>query len=228
MAISTTIGLSLPWLGRAKQIRCCRLVDAGIVASCETPVPDAWQHFLSSLAPELAAQHQNPPDDVLELAGGRTIGVDEIFVLLVEQLMTPIRIGPRAVRSDRSSAAHLAGSWRHNVFRQVRAVVVLRKVGLLNEARPNARMCLEHAIALRRLALAADEGRLEPLMEEIAYQAQQRQLDELKHLEELDRASGGLNQHLVSGGRMSRVSWNFGGGPVSIRLRSPGDHCIRW
>ncbi len=27
-------------------------------------------------------------------------------------------------------------------------------------------------------------------------------------------------------GRMSRVPWNFGGGPVSIRLRSP-DHCAR-
>ena len=26
--------------------------------------------------------------------------------------------------------------------------------------------------------------------------------------------------------RMSRVPWNFGGGPVSIRLRSP-DHCAR-
>jgi Arm DNA-binding domain len=26
--------------------------------------------------------------------------------------------------------------------------------------------------------------------------------------------------------RMSRVLWNFGGGPVSIRLRSP-DHCAR-
>ncbi len=27
--------------------------------------------------------------------------------------------------------------------------------------------------------------------------------------------------------RMSRVPWNFGGGPVSIRLRSRGDHCSR-
>ncbi len=27
--------------------------------------------------------------------------------------------------------------------------------------------------------------------------------------------------------RMSRVPWNFGGGPVSIMLRSP-DHCARW
>jgi hypothetical protein len=26
--------------------------------------------------------------------------------------------------------------------------------------------------------------------------------------------------------RMSRVPWNFGGGPVNIRLRSP-DHCAR-
>lgn len=26
--------------------------------------------------------------------------------------------------------------------------------------------------------------------------------------------------------RLSRVPWNFGGGPVSIRLRSPG-HCAR-
>ena len=28
--------------------------------------------------------------------------------------------------------------------------------------------------------------------------------------------------------RMSRVPWNFGGGPVSIRLRSSGDHRTRW
>ncbi|MFZ2175680.1 MAG: hypothetical protein WAW17_16910, partial [Rhodococcus sp. (in: high G+C Gram-positive bacteria)] len=30
---------------------------------------------------------------------------------------------------------------------------------------------------------------------------------------------------LVAEGRMSRVPWNFGGGPMSIRLRSP-DHCV--
>jgi hypothetical protein len=29
---------------------------------------------------------------------------------------------------------------------------------------------------------------------------------------------------LVAALRMSRVPWNFGGGPVSIRLRSPGHH----
>jgi len=28
--------------------------------------------------------------------------------------------------------------------------------------------------------------------------------------------------------RMSRVPWNFGGGPVSIRLRSRCDHCSRF
>ena len=128
----------------------------------------------------------------------------EIFAVLVEQLTTPVPVGPRAVRSDRGSAARLAASWRHNVFRQVHAVVVLRKAGLLVEARSNARTCMEHAIALRRLGLAADDGQLGPLMEEIAYQAQQRQLDELKYLNELDHAGGGVNRHLVT------AAWNLG------------------
>jgi hypothetical protein len=167
----------------------------------ETPEPDAWQVFLSSLSPELAALHEHPPDDVLELAGGRTVDVAAIFAVLVEQLTTPVRVGPRAVRSDRGSSAQLAASWRHNLFRQVHAVVLLRKAGLLNEARPNARTCLEHAIALRRLALAAGDGQLGPLTEEITYQAQQRQLDELKYLDELDQAAGGVNRHLVTAAR---------------------------
>ena len=40
----------------------------------------------------------------------------------------------------------------------------------------------------------------------------------------LDQIAGNISA--VSQQRMSRVPWNFGGGPVSIRLRSP-DHCAR-
>lgn len=171
----------------------------------ERSEPNAWQHFLASLPPELAALHESPPDDVLQLADGRTIGVAEIFAVLVEQLTTQVRVGPRPVRSDRGNAALLAASWRHNVFRQVRAVVVLRNAGLLVEARPNARTCLEHAIFLRRLALAADDDQLGPLMEEMAYQAQKHQLDELRYLDELDQAGGGGNRDLVAAARNQQM-----------------------
>jgi hypothetical protein len=40
------------------------------------------------------------------------------------------------------------------------------------------------------------------------------------------RLGPGLDGLRVAVMRMSRVLWNFGGGPVSIRLRSP-DHCAR-
>jgi hypothetical protein len=69
----------------------------------ETPEPDAWQVFRSSLSPELSALHEHPPDDVLGLASGRTVDAAAIFAVLVEQLTTPVRVGPRAVRRDRGS-----------------------------------------------------------------------------------------------------------------------------
>ncbi len=166
------------------------------------PSADAWQDFLASLPPELASLHENPPEDVFDLGDGRLVTVDELFAVLSEQVATPPETGRRAVREDRNGAAQLAGAWRHATFGQARAVLTLREVSLLNEAQANARACLEHAIALRRLALAADDGRLEPLMEEIAFQAQRRGVAQLDYLDELDEHGDGTHRALLQATRI--------------------------
>lgn len=43
-------------------------------------------------------------------------------------------------------------------------------------------------------------------MEEMAYQAQQRQLDELKYLDELDQAAGGEHRNLVAAARSQQMA----------------------
>lgn len=165
------------------------------------PDADAWQRFLTSLPPELLALHENPSEDVFEPGDGRRVSVAELFAVLAEQVATTPGGGQRAVREDRGGAALLAGALRHAAFRQARAVLALRQFGLLTEAQPNARACLEQALTVRRLALAADEGQLEPLLEEIAYQAQRRQLQHLEYLEKLDEEAGGAHRALLLAAR---------------------------
>lgn len=163
---------------------------------------DAWRDYLASLSPGLAALHQNPPEDVFDLGDGRSVTVDELFTVLAEQVAAvPAGTGRRSTREDRGGAAQLAGAWRHATFGQARAVLALRAAGLLVEAQANARACFEHAVMLRRLALAADDGQLESLMEEIAYQAQQRGVKQLEYLVELDEANGGTHRALLQAAR---------------------------
>ena len=162
---------------------------------------DAWQEFLASLSPELAALHSNPPEDVFDLGSGRSVTVAELFTVLSEQVAVPLRTVGRSTREDRGGPALLAGAWRHATFGQARAVLALRAARLLVEAQANARACFEHAVMLRRLALAADDGQLEPLIEEIAYRAQQRGVKQLNYLEELDDANGGTHAALLHAAR---------------------------
>lgn len=95
----------------------------------------------------------------------------------------------------------LAAAWRHITFRQARAVLALFDVGLLPEAQANARACLEHAVLLRRLALAADDGTTESLLEQLAADQQKRQLQHLKYLDALDAAGGGQHRTLLEEAR---------------------------
>lgn len=162
---------------------------------------DAWREFIASLPPELAALHENPPEDVFDFDNGRSVTVAELFKVLSEQVAVPPGLVRRSTREDRAGPALLAGAWRHATFRQARAVLALRAASLLAEAQVNARACFEHAVMLRRLALAADDGQLETLIEEIAYRAQQRGVKQLDYLEELDDANGAPHGGLLQAAR---------------------------
>ncbi len=160
---------------------------------------DPLGDYLASLSPELAVLHENPLEDVLELGDGRSVTVAEVFSVLSEQVAGPV--AKRSLREDRGGAGMLAGAWRNATLGQARAVLALRQAGLLVEAQANARGCIEHAVMLRRLALAADDGQLEPLMEDVAYQAQQRGVKQLDYLEELDAANSGTHRALLQAAR---------------------------
>ncbi len=106
------------------------------------PSDDAWRRFLASLPPELAALHENPPEDVFDLGNGRLVTVGELFEVLSEQVAMPPGTGQRTVREDRMPAALLEGALRHATFGQARAVIALREARLITEAKPSARACL--------------------------------------------------------------------------------------
>ncbi len=62
----------------------------------------------------------------------------------------------------------VAAAWRHATYRQVRAVLVLLHAGLGAEPQAKARACLEYAVVLQRLALAAEDDTDGPLLEQMA------------------------------------------------------------
>lgn len=162
---------------------------------------DSWQRFLAALPPELADLHADPPVDVLPLPDGRQVTVDELREVLREQTAGQAGVEVRAVRDERREAGLLAAAWRHTVQRQAQAVLVLLKAGLAVEAQANARVCLEHAVALQRLAQAADDGQLDALLEELVHHQQRRQHRQLSYLERLDAASGGQHRGLLAAAR---------------------------
>lgn len=155
-----------------------------------------WQHYLNTLSPELAALHRNPPPDELPVAGRSPVSVADLLAVIREQVAPST--GPTLqIREERAGAGMLAGAWRHVVRRQVAAVLALFDAGLASEAPPNARAALEHAVLSQRLALAADAGALEGLMQRIAREHQTRQDKHLRYLQDLDAATGGVHESLL-------------------------------
>lgn len=162
---------------------------------------DSWQRFLAALPPELANLHAEPPVDVLPLPDGRQVTVDELREVLHEQTAGQAASAVRALREERRAAGMLAAAWRHTVQRQAQAVLVLLEAGLAVEAQANARVCLEHAVALQRLAQAADQEQLDALLEDVVHHQQRRQHRQLSYLERLDAASGGQHRGLLAAAR---------------------------
>lgn len=161
---------------------------------------------MSSLPPELAALHRQPPEDVLPLPSGRVVSCAELRCALREQVADRHSMGARPLRGDRAGAGLVAAAWRHVVYRQARAVLTLLDVELDTEAQANARICLEHAIVLRRLALAADNAQLDPLLEALAHDQQRRSGRQLDYLDRLDSASGGQNEALLAAARTQHTA----------------------
>ncbi len=160
-----------------------------------------WQKFLSALPPELADLHRSPPADVLPLPTGRGVTIPELLTALREQTARPPVAGGRGLRQDRDGAGLVAAAWRHVTHRQAQAVLQLFDVGLAVEAQTNARACVEHAVALQRLALAADDDQLEPLLEDLVREQQRRQSRVLDYLDGLDASSGGQHSGLLAAAR---------------------------
>lgn len=122
---------------------------------------------------------------------------------LTQQVSPISAAGERALNSHHGTAAYLAEGWRHIVFRQARAVIALFEQDFSAEAQANARVAIEHAVALQRLAQAADEGTIEVFLGELAYQAQRRSGQQLDYLQRLDESGGGENEELIRAARSS-------------------------
>ena len=168
------------------------------------PQTGAWARFLGTLPPDLAALHADPPPDAVPVGGGRLLDADELLGLLRTQVATGG--GPsgatavaRVLRPERAGSGMVAAAWRHSTYRQARAVLTLIDAGLGVEAQANARACLEFAVVLRRLALAADDDADGPLLEQMAFEQQRRQAGQLDHLDGLD--AGGEHASLLAGAR---------------------------
>lgn len=95
----------------------------------------------------------------------------------------------------------------NTAFGQARAVLALFDARLSVEAQANARACIEHAVALQRLALAVDDNQLDPLLLELAYQQQRRQGRDLDYLDDLDAHAGGQNRSLLDLARSEHDAW---------------------
>ncbi len=127
--------------------------------------------------------------------------VPELLAALLEQTNEPSGAGARALRADRHRAGRLAAAWRHITHRQARAVLVLLDARLAVEAQINARACLEHAVLLQRLALAADDDQLEPLLHELRRDRQLRERQQLTYLDDVDARGGGFHSSLLAAAR---------------------------
>lgn len=164
---------------------------------------DPWQVFLAGMPPELQALHKGvPPEDDMPV-GDRSVSRAEFLEVLADQVSASDGAGQRSIRPDRLGAGMLAAAWRHTVFRQARAVLALLDAGLEVEAQANARVSLEHAVALQELAGAADRGdaELEELVEQIGASAGRRGARQLDYLERLDAETGGTQQALLEAAR---------------------------
>jgi hypothetical protein len=177
---------------------------------------DSWADSLNRLPPALASLHAQRPADVLSLPEGGAVTLEQIGQVLRAQAADQPSAGlPRPLRDDRAAAGMMAAAWRHITFRQARAVLALFDVGLQPETQANARVCLEHAVLLQRLALAADADATGPLLEELAANQHRRQQQRLDYLDELDAAAGGKNRTLIAEARQLRGA----GAPARNRTR---------
>ncbi len=182
-----------------------------------------WQTFLSSLPPELADLQRSPPADVLPLPDGRTVTIPELLAVLRKQTARPPVAGGRELRQDRHGAGLIAAAWRHVTHRQAQAVLRLFDAELAVEAQVNARACVEHAVALQRLALAADDDRLDPLLEELVHDQQRRASRVLDYLDELDASSGGQARGLLAAARSQHDAHQVPADRTRPRMRTVRD-----
>ena len=80
-------------------------------------------------------------------------------------------------------------------------MLALLDVGFQVEPQAKARVCIEHAVALEELALAADSGELEALLERMAGDVGRRQGWQLDSLDRLDADKGGTSRSLLDAAR---------------------------
>lgn len=79
--------------------------------------------------------HDEPPADVIVTGDGQHVTVAELLAVLSRQTTPVPGHDERQIREDRHGAALLATAWRHAVFRQARAVLVLFEAGAALAAR---------------------------------------------------------------------------------------------
>lgn len=169
------------------------------------PSSDQWQSFVAGLHPEIAVLHEQPLPDVLITPDGGTVTVQDLLEVLRQQT-APVDSGRRRLRSDRYGPGLFAAAWRHTTFRQARAVLSLFQADLAAEAQANARAGLEHAVLLQRVALAADQDELEPLLLALAQDQRRHQDVQLDYLADLDDRTGAQYRPLLEAARAEQAA----------------------
>jgi hypothetical protein len=173
------------------------------VDSMTTADSNPWEHFPAQQDPEIRALSEAPPSEDDMPVGDRIVTRAEFIAVLEEQVSTASDGGSRPIRHDREGAGMLAAAWRLIILGEAYAVLTLLHAGFEVEPQANARVCLEHAVALRELALAADDEKLEAAMEQLARDAGHFQKRQLGYLDQIDADTGGTNRSLPPAGNTS-------------------------
>lgn len=136
-------------------------------------------------------------------SGDKSMSAAELADMLEAQIATASGPAEWNFRPEGFRWNLFAAAWRMTVRRHIKAVLELRRLGLLVELLPNARSAIEHAVLLRALGDAVAEGEGDAFIDAVEASAQDSARGMLSALERLDDATGSAFAELLSAARDS-------------------------
>jgi hypothetical protein len=162
----------------------------------------SWAAFRATLPEALAALL--PEDrpavsaDVLDLPSGARVTVPELLAALRDQVALQSLGGPLVLHAEGAQVGYVAYAWREVVYRQTRAVVALFNANLSDQAQPNARVALEHAVILQAAARAHMAGTDLDFLAAVNWGQEEHARRAIKRLVKWDQGMGGQNASLIT------------------------------